>query len=131
MDTDFILGLLKSALEASERAYAPYSEYRVGAALCDSEGRVHLGCNVENAAYGLSMCAERSAFFSAISLGVRDFKAIAVVSAGEPLPYPCGACRQVMSEFCASDFEIYIAAGPGTERYEQFILHELLPHSFS
>ena len=125
--------LIRLAEEARMRSYSPYSGFLVGAALLTSEGRVYLGCNIENAAYSPTVCAERVAFFKAISDGVRDFSAIAIVGAQrgeEPrcaCP-PCGVCRQVMAEFCNPDtFRIVIADGGGTRAV---LLRELYPEGF-
>jgi cytidine deaminase len=116
--------LVARAREVALRAYAPYSRFRVGAAVTDSSGTVHIGCNVENASYGLSICAERSAMFAAIAAGApRPFTALAV-SCIDANGSPCGACRQVMFEHLASDAVIYVD-GVG-----QFTLAELLPHAF-
>jgi cytidine deaminase len=102
--------LIAVAKEARERAHAPYSEFRVGAALLARDGRVFTGCNVENATFGLTVCAERVAIFKAISEGVRvrEFEALAVVADTEELTPPCGACRQIIWEFCG-DLEIILA----------------------
>src|SRR5579862_3717916 len=94
-----------AALAARENAHAPYSNFRVGAALEDSSGRVHSGCNVENATYGLTLCAERVAVFKAISEGARQFRRIAIAADTEAMTPPCGACRQILWEFCG-DTEI-------------------------
>ena len=126
--------LIRAALAARENAYAPYSDYAVGAALMTSDGRIFTGCNIENASYGATNCAERTAFFKAVSEGCREFAAIAITGGkvGE-LPtefaYPCGLCRQVMGEFCKGDFRIFVAVG--TEDYREFGLEELLPCGFS
>jgi cytidine deaminase len=119
--------LIETASQAFKNAHAPYSGYRVGAALLCDDGTVFCGCNVENASYGLTNCAERTAIFSAVAHGQKKFKAIAIAASKEPVPYPCGACRQVMSEFCGPDFPVYIAKGDG---FETTTLGELLPHSF-
>lgn len=127
--------LAKAAIEAREQAYAPYSRFKVGAALMDMEGRIYTGCNIENAAFTPTNCAERTAFFKAVSEGKRDFLAIAV--AGGPkdavLPLdectPCGVCRQVMMEFCRPDtFEIILARSE--EEYRIGTLQELFPAGF-
>ena len=94
--------LQAAALAARENAHAPYSKFRVGAALEDASGRVHTGCNVENATYGLTLCAERVAVFKAISEGVREFRRIAIAADTETLTPPCGACRQILWEFCGN-----------------------------
>ncbi len=117
--------LIQAAIEAAEQAYAPYSNYRVGAALLTQEGQVYRGCNVENAAYGSSMCAERAAIFKAVSEGKRAFQAIAVATQNGGSP--CGPCRQVMREF-APDLTVIITDFAGTARV--CTLAELLPDSF-
>ena len=125
--------LVEEAYAAMKHAYAPYSHFRVGAALLTKEGKIFTGCNIENASYGATNCAERTAFFKAVSEGERSFTRIAVVGnyPGKPGDYcaPCGVCRQVMREFCDPEtFEIIIARGP--EDYKSFLLKELLPESF-
>jgi cytidine deaminase len=122
--------LLEAAAKAARSAYAPYSNYKVGAALLCANGEVFTGCNVENASYGLTNCAERTAIFSGVAAGRKDFVALAVVADGERMPYPCGACRQVLSEFCREEFSVYIAKADSLENYEVISLAELLPHSF-
>ena len=131
--------LISQALEARRYAYAPYSHFRVGAALLCADGRVFKGCNIENGAFSPSMCAERTAFAKAISEGYSDFTAIAIVGAptdrkGTDFCTPCGVCRQVMREFCQQDFNIVCAKTDETgEILEQkvFTLNEILPESFS
>lgn len=123
-------GLLEAAAKAARKAYAPYSNYKVGAALLCADGKVFTGCNVENASYGLTVCAERTAVFSAIIAGRRDFVAMAVVADGDRMPYPCGACRQVLAEFCREEFSVYIAKADALKDYEVVCLAELLPHQF-
>ena len=125
--------LLDLAEEAMGRAYAPYSGFYVGAALLTEEGRVYTGCNIENAAFSPTCCAERTAFFSAIAQGERKFAAIAVVGGKggmitETAP-PCSVCRQVMAEFCPPDFPIHMGGPDG--RIETVRLGALLPYSFS
>lgn len=125
--------LIRRALLARERAYTPYSHFQVGAALLTRAGTVYPGCNIENAAYTPTNCAERTAFFSAVAQGERDFAAIAIVGGpqGGALDYtaPCGVCRQVMMEFCDPDtFRILAARSP--EDYRVFTLRELMPQSF-
>ena len=121
-------GLLAAADAAMERAYAPYSRFRVGAALLGADGSVHPGCNVENAAYPASICAERGALLGAVARGVRSFRALAIVTeAGEPAP-PCGQCRQVLVEF-APDLEITSRTRTGAQR--TWRLSELLPYPFT
>ena len=124
------LTLCRHAVEAAQRAYAPYSRYWVGAALLTEDGQVFTGCNVENAAYGSTVCAERTAFFKAVSDGNRDFCAIAVAGGkdGVDACTPCGVCRQVMAEFCdCENFEIICNTEHGLH---SFRLKELLPGSF-
>lgn len=126
--------LIALAYEARERAYAPYSGFLVGAALLTKQGKVYLGCNIENAAYTPSNCAERTAFFKAVSEGERDFAAIAVVGAKKGTKTgaacaPCGVCRQVMREFCdTEEFRILLEDGKGG--ILNLSLEELLPHGF-
>ena len=126
--------LIFAALEARKKAYAPYSHHKVGAALLTESGQVYTGCNIENIAYGPTNCAERTAFFKAVSEGERRFAAIAVVGGHEDakeLNYfpPCGICRQVMMEFCDYDtFKIILAKTP--EEYKEYTLSELQPVAF-
>jgi cytidine deaminase len=123
---------MRLAEEARQNAYAPYSGFRVGAALLGASGRVYLGCNIENAAYTPTNCAERTAFFKAVSEGERQFSAIAIVGGREDRPAelcaPCGVCRQVMAEFCDPDFRILLGNSDGIHACT---LGELLPLSFS
>ena len=130
--------LIKTAIDMTKRSYAPYSHFHVGAALLDKSGKIWTGCNIENAAYGPSNCAERTAVFKAVSEGAREFEAIAIVGgpedeAGNPQIQdfcpPCGVCRQVLSEFCDRNFKIILANGKGEQKV--FTLGELLPESFS
>lgn len=125
--------LIKLALEAREKAYAPYSSFAVGAALLCGDGEIFTGSNIENSAFSPTVCAERTAIFKAVSEGKSDFVKIAVVGGNadkEPENYcpPCGVCRQVMKEFCSADFEIIIAKNP--DDYKVKTLCELLPESF-
>lgn len=129
--------LMQAAIEAREQAYAPYSGYLVGAALLTDDGEIYRGCNIENASYGATNCAERTAFFKAVSEGKRAFCAIAIVGGRQDLErgtafpdmaYPCGICRQVMREFCGPDFRILV--GRSAAQYEEYTLGELLPESF-
>ena len=119
--------LVEAARAAQERAYCPYSHYRVGAALLTDDGRVFVGCNVENASYGLTICAERSAVFTAVSSGAQRFRRIVVVTDSEPPGPPCGACRQVLAEFGA-DLEVE-SVGPSQSK--RWRIGELLPDAFS
>ena len=119
--------LLAAALAARENAFAPYSEFRVGAAIEDAAGRIHTGCNVENSTYGLTVCAERVAVFKAISEGVRKFRSVAIAADTGRLTPPCGACRQILWEFCG-DVEIVLVNLRGqTETYR---LKDLFPKPF-
>lgn len=118
--------LLALAREAMKNSYSPYSHYAVGAALLAADGRVFLGCNIENASYGVTNCAERTALFKAVSEGEREFTAIAIASSGS-LPYPCGACRQALNEF-APGIRVLVTGGDGA--VEKTSLPELLPHGF-
>ena len=123
--------LLREAKEAARRAYCPYSKYRVGAALLCADGTVVRGCNVENASYGLTLCAERNALQAAVAAGHRRFRALAIVASGRDPPYPCGACLQVMAEFCGPRFPVYaaVAGRPGSAR--RLCLGKLLPRRFA
>ncbi|XP_006862468.1 PREDICTED: cytidine deaminase [Chrysochloris asiatica] len=125
---EHIQQLLLSCLEAKKSAYCPYSHFPVGAALLTREGRIFLGCNVENACYPLGICAERTAIQKAISEGYKDFKAIAIASdLQDDFISPCGACRQVMREF-GTDWAVYMTKPDGT--YVVNTVEELLPASF-
>ena len=124
--------LMELAKELVSRSYAPYSNVNVGAALLTKNGKVYFGCNVENAAFSPSICAERVAIFTAIAQGDREFEKIAITGIkngdlGEPF-YPCGVCLQVMSEFCDDDFEIIVEEGLSNKTYT---LKELLPKGFT
>lgn len=126
--------LVKEALAAREFAYTPYSKFNVGAALLCKNGRVFRGCNIESASYTPTNCAERTAFFKAVSEGEREFSAIAIVGgpAGAPpvdFCYPCGVCRQVMAEFCSRDFKVYIAKSESEIR--EYSLDEIIPFAFT
>ena len=125
--------LIVTAIEQLDYSYTPYSNFKVGAALLAENGNIYKGCNIENAAYTPTNCAERTAFFKAVSEGVKEFKAICVVGGknGELTEYapPCGVCRQVMMEFCNPDkFQIILAVSP--EQYKIFTLREILPLGF-
>lgn len=119
--------LRAAALAAREHAFAPYSHFQVGAALEDIEGAIHTGCNVENATYGLTVCAERVAVFKAISEGVRKFRRVAVAADTETLTPPCGACRQILWEFCG-DIEVVLVNLAG--KSETYHLKDLFPKPF-
>ena len=129
--TDKELALL--ATEATKNSYSPYSEFKVGAALLTKNGKLYTGCNIENAAFSPTVCAERVAFFKAISEGETEFSKIAVAGGKSGVitaaTSPCGVCRQVMSEFCDGDFEILMVK-EGNE-FEKVLLKDLLPYSFS
>ena len=118
--------LVLLAQKAKENAYVPYSGFKVGAALLDVSGNVHTGCNVENASFGATNCAERTAIFKAVSDGVRSFEAIAIASDSKDLIYPCGICRQVMAEFGIK--KIIVSQSDGT--FAEYSLEELLPFAF-
>lgn len=132
-DQKTIEKLMKTAIEMTRMSYAPYSGFQVGAALLAKDGRIFTGCNVENASYSPTNCAERTAFFKAVSEGAREFEAIAIAGGKngiltEPIA-PCGVCRQVMMEFCnPKTFEIYMAAD--SEHFEKTTLEKLLPNGF-
>jgi cytidine deaminase len=119
--------LISAALAARENAFAPYSKFRVGAALEDDRGRIHTGCNVENATYGLTVCAERVAVLKAVSEGARKFRRIAIAADTEDPTPPCGACRQILWEFCG-DIEIVLANPSG--KAETHRLKDLFPRPF-
>jgi cytidine deaminase len=119
--------LIAAALAARGHAHAPFSKFRVGAALEDSEGRIHTGCNVENATYGLTVCAERVAIFKAVSEGARKFRKIAIAADTDSLIPPCGACRQILWEFCG-DIEVILANPRGAR--ESMQMRDLFPRPF-
>ena len=119
--------LIEAALAARENAWAPFSGFRVGAALEDESGRIFTGCNVENATYGLSVCAERVAVFKAISEGARKFRRVAVAADTDTLTPPCGACRQILWEFCG-DVEVTLVNPRG--KTEVFQMRDLFPRPF-
>ncbi len=129
--------LVKKALEAQKFAYTPYSNFQVGAALLTKTGKIYTGCNIENAAYSPTNCAERTAFFKAVSEGELEFEAIAIVGSPkgakeEEREYcaPCGVCRQVMAEFCnIKDFKVIL--GKSEEDYKVYTLEEILPLAFT
>ena len=119
--------LVDSALAVRANAHAPFSKFRVGAALEDSSGRIHTGCNIENATYGLTMCAERVAIFKAISEGAHEFRRVAVAADADSLTPPCGSCRQLLWEFCG-DIEVILVNPHGVR--ESMRLKDLLPRPF-
>lgn len=121
--------LILAAKEARENAYVPYSNFKVGAAVLTDDGEIYKGCNIENASYGATNCAERTAIFKAVSEGHRTIKAIAVIGSDENLTYPCGICRQVIAEFASEDIKIIIAKDEN-----EFIIRsmeDILPGAFS
>lgn len=127
--------LVKQALEAREMSYCPYSDFAVGAALLSKDGKIYKGCNIESASYSPTNCAERTAVFKAVSEGVREFSAIAVVGGKQGIlpqdyAWPCGVCRQVLIEFCDPD-KLMVIVGKNENEYQVFTLGELLPQGFS
>lgn len=125
--------LIEAAFKAREFSYSPYSKFKVGAALLAQNGKVYTGCNIESASYTPTNCAERTAFFKAVSEGEREFEAIAIVGGYEGAPtgysYPCGVCRQVMMEFCnPKSFRVITAVS--SEKYLEKTLEEMLPYGF-
>ncbi|MGK7377802.1 cytidine deaminase [Planococcus sp. 1R117A] len=121
--------LMEEAKTARERAYVPYSKFKVGAALLTADGKVYHGCNIENAGYSMTNCAERTAMFKAVSEGDRKFTALAVVAETKGPVSPCGACRQVIAEFCAPDMPVYLTNLNGD--VQETTVSELLPGAFS
>ena len=122
--------LVNAAREAATNAYCPYSRYPVGAAVLTRDGQVYTGCNVENVSYGLANCAERTALFKAVSAGCRDFVALAVAGGDKRPAAPCGACRQVLAEFCVPDLPVLVARLKGG-KVTVTTLGELLPMGFA
>ena len=120
--------LLKAALAAREHAHAPFSRFRVGSALEGTDGAIYTGCNIENASYGLTMCAERVAIFKAMSEGAREFRRIAVAADAPRLTPPCGPCRQLIWEFCGPDCQIVLVNPAGAA--ETYQIRDLLPGAF-
>ena len=134
LDEKTIQTLLAAAYDARKLSYTPYSHYQVGAALLTQNGQIITGCNIENAAYTPTNCAERTAFFKAVSEGIRDFRAIAVMGSPEgdvltQYAYPCGVCRQVMMEFCKPE-EFQVIVAKSADDYRVMMLQELLPEGF-
>ena len=128
-----MLELINKAKQAAEMSYAPYSGFKVGAAVLTSDGRIYSGCNIENASYGATNCAERTAIFKAVSDGAQKITAVAVTGgivgrAPVDYAYPCGVCRQVMQEFGGSSLQVIVAKS--VEEYQVFTLNELLPFGF-
>lgn len=126
IESEMIDKLIRRARDAADNAYCPYSDFPVGAAVLAKNGDIYSGCNVENVSFGATICAERVAVCSAVADGCTEFEAIAIYHDGEDIPYPCGTCRQFLSEF-GMDLEIIAA---NEETYEQFSLSALLPHMF-
>ena len=124
--------LFNLAIDAMKNSYAPYSNYNVGAALICKNGNTYKGCNIENASYSLTNCAERTALFSAVANGEKEFEAICIVGGKNGLitdfAMPCGACRQALAEFCEEDFKVYV--GINENNIKEFKLCELIPYSF-
>lgn len=133
MSKETVTALIEAALAARNMSYAPYSRYQVGAALLTEAGKIYQGGNIENASYGATNCAERTAFFKAISEGEKEFRAIAIAGglrdkAPMDYAYPCGICRQVMKEFVKDDFQIIVAKS--TTEYKTYTMAEILPFGF-
>lgn len=124
--------LMAAAEEARKNSHSPYSHFRVGAALLTKSGKIYTGCNIENAAFSATVCAERTAFFKAVSEGEREFEALAIAGGkeGELSGFcaPCGVCRQVIAEFCPKDFKILLGT---KDEFRAFTLEQLLPYSFT
>lgn len=123
------LQVMEESKIAREYAYVPYSKFKVGAALLTKEGKVYHGCNIENASFGMTNCAERTAIFKAVSEGVRDFASLAVVADTDGPVSPCGACRQVIAEFCEPNMPVYLINLKGD--VQETTVSELLPGAFS
>ncbi|ARD49559.1 cytidine deaminase [Sporosarcina sp. P37] len=121
--------LVNEAKQAMKTAYVPYSKFPVGAALETQDGKIYRGCNIENSAYGLSNCAERTAIFKAVSEGIQTFKSITVIGDTEGPISPCGSCRQVIAEFCAPDMPVYLTNIKGD--VQETTVEQLLPGAFS
>ena len=133
MEKEALMALIQASLDAREKSYAPYSGYAVGAALYTDSGALYTGCNIENASYGATNCAERTAIFKAVSAGERRITSIAITGGlfGQvpvDYAYPCGICRQVMHEFGGEALTVIVAKS--VEEYQVFTLIELLPHGF-
>lgn len=120
--------LMKAAISSKQKSYSPYSKFRVGAALLSEDGKVYEGANIENASYGLTICAERTAAFEAVLNGEKHFKAIAIASDLDDYISPCGACRQVLAELCGLDIDVIMMKSE--DDYKTIKLKELLPYSF-
>lgn len=126
---DLLAELRQAALDAVQKAYAPYSKFGVGAAVLTADGNIYTGANIENSSYGATVCAERVAMFRAVHQGEKKIQALAVAIADDALPKPCGICRQVMAEFATDDFTLYLVRHDGT--YETKTLAETLPFAFT
>ncbi|MGH9899430.1 MAG: cytidine deaminase [Pyrinomonadaceae bacterium] len=120
--------LIEAASAAREHAYAPYSRFRIGAAVETGDGRIFTGCNIESSTYGLTICAERVALWKALSEGIREFKRIVIVADTKKLVPPCGACRQIVSDFCSAETEVVMANSSG--EMEIVTIERLLPSAF-
>lgn len=121
--------LVKKAMKAKENAYAPYSGFRVGACVKTQDGRIYIGCNIENSSFGATICAERTAIVKAISEGETKISAIAITSDSDGLTYPCGICRQVISEFRSDNTKIICSNKKG--EYKIYEINDILPHAFT
>lgn len=121
--------LIKKSLEAREKAYVPYSNFKVGAAVLMEDGNIYSGCNIENASYGATNCAERTAIFNGVSKGNREIKAIAIVGDLSTFTYPCGICRQVITEFCDDNTDIILVKNE--EEYLMKKINDILPGAFT
>ena len=123
-----IKNMIRMAMDARDRAYVPYSGFRVGACIKTHTGAYYLGCNIENASFGATNCAERTALFKAVYEGEREFEALAIVSDSSNYTVPCGICRQALSEFCEPDMPVICANNEG--QYKVFTFGDMLPYSF-
>ena len=123
--------LIEAAVAVARNAYAPYSKFHVGAALLTHDNEIIVGCNVENASYGLTICAERNAIFAAVARNISKFRAVAIVADGDAVAFPCGACRQVLSEFCGPSTPVFVSSIKQPEKVLSLTMGELLPHAFS
>lgn len=129
MNKETEIKLIEAAVAARNNAYAPYSGFGVGAALLTAKGNIYCGCNIENAAFSPTLCAERAAIAAAVCNGERDFLLLAIVGGSDDYCYPCGVCRQWLAEFCDEDFPVIIARD--TDNYRLMKLSELLPYAFT
>ncbi|MGH9914622.1 MAG: cytidine deaminase [Pyrinomonadaceae bacterium] len=127
-DMMILKDLIEAASAAREHAYAPYSRFRIGAAVETGDGRIFTGCNIESSTYGLTICAERVALWKALSEGIREFKRIVIVADTKKLVPPCGACRQIVSDFCSAETEVVMANSSG--EMEIVTIERLLPSAF-